>query len=162
MEGAESMNIRSIAVCAFLVAGLSSAQGIQAQETKIRRSELPPAVEKTLTQESNGATVRGFSTEVENGKRIYEAELTINGHGKDISMDEHGNVVEVEEEVSMNALPPAVRAGLIQAAGKGTIGTVESITKDGKLVAYEAVAKSGTKRTEVQVAPDGKKLAHPE
>jgi hypothetical protein len=39
---------------------------------------------------------------------------------------------------------------------------VESITKNGKLVAYEAAVKTGTKNSEVQVGPDGKKLAHPE
>lgn len=44
----------------------------------------------------------------------------------------------------------------------GTIGKVESLTKKGQLVAYEAVVKTGTKRREIQVGPDGKKLAHPE
>jgi hypothetical protein len=44
----------------------------------------------------------------------------------------------------------------------GRIGKVEPLTKAGKLVAYEAVVKMGTKRSEVQVGPDGRKLAHPE
>ena len=44
----------------------------------------------------------------------------------------------------------------------GRIGKVESVTKEGKLVAYERVVKTGTKRSEVQVGPDGRKLAHPE
>jgi hypothetical protein len=99
---------------------------------------------------------------LEDGKRLYEVELKVNGHGKDISMDEQGNVVEVEEEVSMESLPGAVKGGLTKAAGSGTIATVESITKSGKLVAYEAGVKTGTKRSEIQVGPDGKKLAHPE
>jgi hypothetical protein len=55
-----------------------------------------------------------------------------------------------------------VKDGLIKAAGSGTVGKIESITKNGKLVAYEAVVKTGTKRSEIQVGPDGKKLAHPE
>jgi hypothetical protein len=62
----------------------------------------------------------------------------------------------------MGALPTAVKEGLTKAAGAGTISKVESLTKGGKLVAYEAVVKTGTKRSEVQVGPDGKKLAHPE
>lgn len=39
---------------------------------------------------------------------------------------------------------------------------VESLSKNGRLVAYEAVVQAGTKQHEVRVGPDGKKLAHPE
>ena len=55
-----------------------------------------------------------------------------------------------------------MKDGLTKAAGAGTISKVESLTKNGKLVAYEAAVKTGTKRSEIQVGPDGKKLAHPE
>ena len=133
-----------------------------AQEKKLQRSDLPAAVQKTVDEQSKGATIKGFSTEVEDGKKIYEVQLTVNGHGKDISMDPQGHVLEIEEETLLESLPPAVRDGLTKAAGKGTIRKVESLTKNGKLVAYEAAVKTGTKNSEVQVGPDGKKLAHPE
>jgi len=135
---------------------------MQAQEKKIKRSDLPAAVEKTVAEQSKGATIKGFDSEVENGKKIYEAEMTVNGHGKDISMDEKGNIIEIEEEVAIASLPPAVKEGLTKAAGKGTIEKVEALTKKGKLVAYEAQVKTGTKKSEVQVGPDGKKLDHEE
>jgi hypothetical protein len=156
------MNLYSKLVTVSLVAGLAALSGVQAQDKKIKREELPAAVEKTVAEQSAGATIRGFSTEVEQGKRLYEVELMVNGHAKDISMDEQGNVVEVEEEVSLGSLPAAVKDGLTKAAGGGTIDKVESISKKGKLVAYEAVVKTGTKRSEIQVGPDGKKLARPE
>ena len=38
---------------------------VQAARKKITRAELPAAVEKTVATESRGATIRGFSTEVE-------------------------------------------------------------------------------------------------
>jgi hypothetical protein len=97
---------------------------------------------------------------VEDGKRLYEVELRVKGHGKDISMDEQGNVVEVEEEISMDSLSPMVRKGLTEAAKGGTILKIESITKNDKLVAYEANVKSAAKRSEIQVGPDGKTLSH--
>ncbi len=133
-----------------------------AQEKKLKREQLPPAVEKTVARESQGATINGFATEIENGKRLYEVELTVDGHSKDISMDKNGNIVEVEAEVAMDSLPSAVQAGLRKAAGAGTIGKIESLTKNGKLVAYEAHVKAGTKRSEIQVGPNGEKLAHTE
>jgi uncharacterized membrane protein YkoI len=149
-------------ICVALLLIAVAMVSAQAQEKKIKREDLPPAVEKTVAEQSKGATIRGFSTEVEKGKRLYEAALTVNGHGKDISMDAKGNIVEVEEEVSMESLAPAVKEALTKAAGKGTIAKVESLTKNGKLVAYEAVVKRGTKRSEIQVGPNGEKLAHPE
>ena len=62
----------------------------------------------------------------------------------------------------MDSLPPQVKAGLTKAAGNGTISKVESLTKGSKLVAYEADVKNGSKRSEVQVGPNGNKLAHEE
>jgi hypothetical protein len=55
-----------------------------------------------------------------------------------------------------------VRTGLRQLAGSGKITIVESVTKRGTLVAYEAQVRNGAKRSEIQVGPDGKPLAHPE
>ena len=51
-----------------------------AQEKKIKRSDLPPAVEKVVAEQSQSATIRGFSEERENGQTLYEAELIVNGH----------------------------------------------------------------------------------
>lgn len=146
----------------LLIVGLASLSATYSQEKKIERKNLPLAVEKTVAEHSRGATIKGFSTEVENGRRLYEVELTINGHGRDISVDEQGNIVEIEEEVALDSLPTAVKDGLAKAAEKGTITKIESLSKGGKLVAYEAAVKMGMKKSEVQVGPDGKKLAHPE
>jgi len=133
-----------------------------AQERKLKPEQLPPGVEKTVAKESEGATIRGFATEIEKGQRLYEAELIVNGHHKDISMNRQGVIVEVEEEVSMDSLPATVQAGLRKAAGAGTIGMIESLTRNGQLVAYEGHVKTGTKRFEIQVGPQGEKLKRPE
>ena len=61
-----------------------------------------------------------------------------------------------------DSVSDTVKAGLLQLAGSGKITKVESLTKRGVLVAYEAQVRTGVKRSEVQVGPDGKPLAHPE
>jgi len=147
----------AIAASGLLVAGASSAQ-----EKKIKRSDLPPAVEKTVAAESTGATIKGFSTEKEKGQTLYEVEMTVNGHSKDISMTADGSIVEIEEQVALDSLSPEVKAGLQAKAGKGKILKVESLTKKDKLVAYEAKVDTGGKKSEVQVGPDGKPLDHEE
>ncbi len=69
-----------------------------------------------------------------------------------------GTVPEIEEQVNFDKLPAAVKEGLQGKAGKGKTAKVESITKRGTLVAYEAKVLTAGKRSEVQVRPDGKPL----
>jgi len=61
----------------------------------------------------------------------------------------------VEEEIALDSLPAEVRRGLQQKAGSGKILKVESLTKQDKLVAYEAVVQANGKKKEIQVGPDG-------
>ena len=147
----------AIAASGLLLVGAASAQ-----EKKIKRSDLPPAVEKTVAAQSAGATIRGFSTEKEKGQTLYEVEMTVNGHSKDISIALDGAIVEIEEQVALDSLSPEVKAGLQAKAGKGKILKVESLTKKDKLVAYEAQVDTNGKKSEVQVGPDGKPLDHEE
>jgi hypothetical protein len=153
------MTNRSAAMTAVVLLAGGMALG---QEHKIKRSDLPAAVEKTVAAESQGATILGFSKEKEHGQTFYEAEMMINGHSKDILMDAKGAIVEVEEQVELDKLPAEVKAGLAAKAGKGEIKKVEAITKHDKLVAYEAQVSTNGKRSEIQVGPDGKPLSHEE
>ena len=147
---------------ALAAGGLLLAGAVSAQEKKIKRSDLPPVVEKTVAAQSAGATIRGFSTEKEKGQILYEVEMTVNGHSKDISIAADGSIVEIEEQVALDSLSPEVKAGLQAKAGKGKILKVESLTKKDKLVAYEAQLETNGKKSEVQVGPDGKPLDHKE
>jgi uncharacterized membrane protein YkoI len=154
------MTIWKILTVAMVIAATVAAA--EEPEKKIQRSDLPPAVEKTVAIQSQGATIKGFSQEKENGKTYYEAEMAVNGHSKDVLIDPTGNVVEVEEQVALDSLPAAVKDGLQAKAGTGKIIKVESLTKHDKLVAYEAKVQTAGKRSEIQVGPDGKPLDHEE
>jgi len=145
----------------FVVVSLV-ATSLIGQEKRIKKSDLPAAVQKAADEQSKGATIKGYNKEIENGKVEYEVELVVNSHSRNVSMDPQGNVLEVEEEVSLDSLPKAVREGLKQNAGKGIIRKIESIAKHGTLVAYEAHIMTAGKRSEIQVGPDGKTLEHEE
>lgn len=143
----------------IVLATLAVAEG---QEKNLKRADLPPAVQKTVAVVSKGATIKGFSQEVENGQTLYEAEMSVNGHSKDVNIDSSGDVVEVEEQVEMDSISTAVKEALLTKAGEGKIIKVESITKHDKLVAYEAQVRTDDKKSEIQVGPDGKPLDHEE
>ena len=146
-------------VAAVCLATFAKAQD---HEKKIKRSALPPAVEKAVVEQSQGSTIRGFSEESERGRRFFEVEMTTSGHSKDVLMDETGTVVEIEEEIAFDSLPPSVKDGLQILAGRDKILGVESLTKNGKIVAYEAKVLTKGKKSEIQVGPEGKLLDHEE
>ena len=156
------MQIRHIAAFLFMTFTLCCAVTVFGQEKQLKKSELPAAVQKTADEQSKGATVKGYSLEKENGQVAYEVALVVSGHTKDITMDGQGNVIEVEEEVDLKSLPAEVREGLQKHAGNSSIGKVESLTKQGTLVAYEAQVNNGNKHSEIQIGPDGKPLNHKE
>ncbi|HZU29043.1 MAG TPA: hypothetical protein VFA04_26200 [Bryobacteraceae bacterium] len=128
---------------------------LTAAETRITRTELPAAVEKTVQEQSKGATIRGFTKEVENGRTVYEAEMTVNGRGRDISMTSDGNIVETENRIALDQVPAAARRAIQRDAGKGRITKVESVNT-GNTVHYEATVSRSGRHREIAVDADGK------
>jgi uncharacterized membrane protein YkoI len=155
------MSLKARAACITCVCMGFSLIAIAA-ETKIRRSDLPAAVQKTAEEQSQGASVSGYSKDKEDGKLEYEVQMTSNGHSKDVTIAPDGQLMEIEEQVTLDSLPAAVRSGLQAKAGKGQITKIESLTKHGTLVAYEAQVQKTNKHSEIQVGPNGEKLAHEE
>jgi hypothetical protein len=141
----------------FLCAGLlcSAPFSAQADEKPVKLKSLPKAVQQTVAEQSAGAKILGLSKETENGKTFYEVELKVEGHHRDLLIDSSGAVVETEDEIELGQLPPAVKATIEKQAGKGKIGVIESITKNGQIIAYEAHLKTGGKSQEIKVGPDG-------
>jgi hypothetical protein len=156
------MRLGSLSAMLLAVLTMLTAVAARSDEKKVRRSDLPVAVQEAVDEQSNGATVRGFSEEKEKGSTFYEAQMLVNGHRKDVLFDSAGKVVEVEEEVAFDSLPPEVKSGLRAKAGSGKLGKVESLTRKGKLVAYEAKVVTNGKRSQVQVGPNGQALDHEE
>ena len=151
-----STNIFYLALPVLVVAS-----GVSAAEKRVKMESLPPAVQKTVQEQAKGATIRGLSIEIEDGKTFYEAELKINGHNKDVLIDPNGAVVEVEEEVALDSLPAAVKDAIQKHAAKGQIVLVESVSKNDTIVAYEAKIKTAGKTSEIAVKPDGSPAKEP-
>ena len=88
-----------------------------AAETNVQMKDLPPAVQKTVQEQTRNAKLRGLAKEVENGKTFYEAETTVNGKSRDVLIDPSGAVVEVEEATDLATIPEPARKAFQQQAG---------------------------------------------
>lgn len=143
----------SLVTC--LLAGVASAQNT---ERPVKLKDLPAPVQATVREQSKGATIRGLAEEIEHGQTFYEVSLRVKGRVRDVLMQPDGNIVEIEDQITLAELPPPAKAEIIKQAGKGRIVTVESITKNNAVVAYEAHIKRAGKLVEIKVDPDGKPL----
>jgi hypothetical protein len=95
------------------------------------------------------------ASKLENGKLTYEVETLKHGKSKDIMLDVSGTVLEVEQEVAVSSLPPAVSDAIAKAAHRGKIGKVESVTREGAIANYETTIMSNGQRREVAFSPQG-------
>jgi uncharacterized membrane protein YkoI len=150
--------LKRLILLPLLAALCTPALAQQETETRVTMKELPAPVQQAVKELSKGVVMRGLSKEVENGQTFYEVELRVNGRSKDVLIDPAGKVVEIEEQVSLNSLSPAVKSAILKRAGKGRIMLVESVTKENSIVAYEAHIKTAGKMSEIKVDPDGKPI----
>jgi hypothetical protein len=131
--------------CVVLVAG----------EKKIQTRDLPPAVQKAVEEQGKGATLAGLSREVEGGVTLYEAEFKIGNRTKDVTFDESGKIVIMEEETTLDSIPAAARGAIQKAIGKRKLVLVETVAEKGATF-YEAHYKSGPFTKELKVDATGK------
>jgi len=139
---------------AGIALGLIISVGAQAAEKKIKQSNLPPAVQKSAVEQTNGATVTGYTSDKVAGVMVYQMNLVADGHTRAIVMDQDGTVTSVEQQIAWGELPAAVQKDFDNVLGKGKYDTVSSISTDGKIVAYEAVKVTFGERASVRVKPN--------
>lgn len=126
-----------------------------AAEKKIQMKDLPPAVQKTVEEQTKGAQVKNIIAETEKGQKMYEVETIVGGKARDFIVDAKGTLVEVEQEVALDTIPAAAKTAIEKKVAGGKLGMVETVTK-GSTLSYEAAytSKAG-KKGSVSVNADG-------
>jgi hypothetical protein len=144
-----------VLIAARVGLALLIATGIcQGNEKRIKYTDLPPAVRETEEKQARGAIVKGYSKEIDNGRTEYEVETILNGKSRDISIDPSGKIIEIEQEVSLDAVPAASKTAIQKGAEGGSILKVEEVKSDSE-TAYEAQILRHGKHLEIRVYPDG-------
>jgi uncharacterized membrane protein YkoI len=144
-----------MAVVSGLAAVAAAAGLLRASERRVQMKDLPPAVRQTVLEKTKGLTILKVEEEVTNGQTFYEVETEVNGESRDIKIDSSGAVVEMEQEIALDAVPEAARTAIEREAGDATIERVESVTDDGVTV-YEVTLKKDGKKSEIVVTSEGK------
>ena len=148
--------VRTLTVLLAIVAlgGSALAQGEKGKSLQLK--DLPAAVQKTVQANLNGGEIKNIAKEKEGGVEQYEVESVLNGKARDFNVDSKGALLVVEEATTFDAIPAAAKAGILKKVGDGKLGMVETFTKTGQPMMYEAAYtdKKG-KKHEVLVKADG-------
>ena len=134
-------------------------------ETEVKWSDVPAAVKKTVEMNAAKAKIDEVEKEKEDGQTIYEIKLkTTTGQPLKMEITESGRLSELaykkvdEKSVSWDKLPKAVQRTIKLNTHDGTVGKLETETKDG-YVLYEAHVKLPKSHVvKMKIAADGKLL----
>lgn len=142
---------------------LGLAPGATAQETRIEINQVPKAVLDSARVNFPGAKLKEAAKEVEDGKTVYELEMTHEGRDTDANFHEDGTLIVVETKIPEKDAPSVVLKAVKAKYPDATITALESVKKGPKpkTIAdrYEFHLKLANKKSaEVEVAPDGKIL----
>ena len=140
-------------VGAFLV---SLAAGAPA--TRIKKTELPDAVLKTVDRHApGGRVVRCWRIEGDH-EAMYEVDLKVDGRKKGFIVSLDGKLLTIQEEVAWHELPGVVQDRFERVARGNEIEEVFSIAQHGQLVGYGARIDGegiGIRDYKFQVGPNG-------
>ncbi len=122
------------------------------KERKVKEAEVPKAALEALKKLADKAAITEFAEEVEHGHKFYEGSWMGPAGKVDAMVTESGDLVEIEETVSVDKVPAAVRAESEKQAGKDAKLTFEKKT----MVMYEVHFQKGDKGQEMVFTPDAR------
>lgn len=140
----------------FALTGVASAQ----QPKPITLNDVPPHVMATALALANAIKFEKVQMDYDDGTAKYEFIGKLpNGKAFEVDVYTDGRVEEVEEEIDMNSVPPAVRATLNRFFPNLQATKVEKSTRANLGIWYEFDAKDsrGTE-IDIEISADGKRI----
>jgi hypothetical protein len=137
---------------------ITMVSAVRAQEKRIGVKDLPKAVSSAFQKTYPKAVILGTATEVEHGKTMYEIESTDGDIHRDLLYTKNGEVYEIEERVTPEALPPDVKVVIDKKLKSYTWIKGEKITR-GATVQYDLRLRSSKKTLSVVMDGNGKILS---
>ncbi len=125
------------------------------REQKISKKALPAAVLKSFEEHYPTAAIKGQAKETREGVIFYEIESVDSSISRHTLFESNGTIAEVEESISINNLPQFIQDSVKAKYPLAVITSAESITRDNH-VEYELALKTGTRKMEIIVSPNGK------
>jgi uncharacterized membrane protein YkoI len=152
------MNIKYVITAVLTVLPMILGQA-NADETELRKNQVPKAVINAFEKAYPNAKGLEFEEETFDGKAAYEVEYKKNGMEYEFLYSAEGALLQKEEEIDGKSLPEPVAQAIKKAYPKGEIKEVEQVMKpDSTVTGYEVEIKVADKEVELELDVSGKIL----
>ncbi len=121
---------------------------------EVKLEDVPSAAQAVIQSHTSGGTIEKITCEKEEGKHFYKVEYKKDGREFELQVDDDGKVLEVEEFMKMEELPPAVQETVKAESAGAEIKELVLETEGGKTF-YEVEFEKDGKEYEVKIAEDG-------
>jgi hypothetical protein len=124
-------------------------------ERKVTEADIPAAALAALKKLAAGAEITEFAEEVEFGHTFYEGSWkSASGANMDVLVTPTGDLMEIEEQLSIDNVPAAALKVARKAAGKET----ELASEKKTMILYEFRFQKGGTEQELILTPDGRRF----
>ena len=138
---------------ALIFAVVLNGCGLFTKEVKLE--DIPPAAQAAIESYTSGEGIEKITHEKEEGKDFYKVEYKKDSRKFELEVDKDGEVLEAEEIVTMEDLPPAVQETVKTASAGAEIKELALLeTEEGKIF-YEIEFEKDGKEHKVKIAEDG-------
>jgi len=120
-------------------------------ESAVSWEKIPEAAQKTINAQLGTNKPEQVTQEVEDGFTAYEAAQKVNGQLKEVKVGDNGQLLEVEDAISLADLPPAVKGAIDKKAPKANIKEVVRVAS----YYYEVAIGEGEHSKELKILGNG-------
>lgn len=121
---------------------------------EVKLEDVPSAAQAAIQSHTSGGTIKKITCEKEEGKHFYKVEYKKDDREFELQIDDDGKVLETEEILAMEDLPPAVLETVKTESAGGEIKELALETEDDKTF-YEVEFEKDGKEHEVKINADG-------
>lgn len=151
--------VMTMGLVGMMIGMMPTARG---DEVKVPLGEVPKAVLDAVKVRFPSAVLKEAEKEVEDGKTLYEIDLTDKGKSIEVTLTPEGRITTIETTIAVQDLPKAVTAAIDAQYPRGTIRRAEEVVaywgKD-ETRSYEVdVTTAAGKSVEIRLTPEGKVL----
>ena len=152
---------RQVLVAVVAAAGwMALAIGGRADDQKVPLDKVPAKISAAINGRFPGAELKSVEKENEDGKIMWDVELTQKGRKYEMDIKDDGTIIEIEKGVAEKDFPAACAAAVKKKYPTATIKDIMEVNKvEGTKetpIHYEVTIEQDKKKQEIVVSLDGK------
>jgi uncharacterized membrane protein YkoI len=122
---------------------------------EVKLEDVPPAAQAVIESYTSGEGIEKITHEEEEGNNFYKVEYKNDGRKFELEVDKDGEVLEAEEIVTLEDLPPAAQETVKTESAGAEIKELALLeTEEGKTF-YEVEFEKDGKEHRIKIAEDG-------